>query len=248
MTKKTFPVVCDRFLVAPANLLEYDKNYIWVFLILMNKANSQKSIAISGDELIELSGLSPTDLRDALYWLMLNGYVRKAYSEEKERSVYILSVEGALPHEISNNLRPSSNQLPRPTRSAGPVRAKSRKFVATLSGSEGVTIPPQLSTVASSICDFFNNHKGGVKTKRSFYSLLDSLVRILEDPGGGIEAVRKQLDSAIEKSKSGEKKWDSITYQNWDKFGREKKPHWGQNTRPSTQQIVSTFEEDVADF
>jgi hypothetical protein len=248
MSKKTVPVVCDRFLVAPANLLQYNRNYIWVFLILMNKANSQRSTVISGDELIELSGLSPTELRDALYWLMLNGYVRRTYSEEKAKSVYLLSVEGALPHEVSNSLRPSSNQLPRPTRSAEPIKAKNRKFVATLSGSEGVTIPPQLSTIASGICDFFNNHKGGAKTKRSFYSLTDSLIRILEDPGGGIEAVRKQLDSAIEKSKSGEKKWDSITYQNWDKFGREKKPHWEQNTRPSTQQIVSTFEEDIAGF
>jgi hypothetical protein len=244
MSKKSVPVLAHKFIVVPARLIEHGRDYLWIFLILLNKANSSRSACISGDELIKSSNLSPTQVRDALHWLMVNGYVKKAL-EEDGRATYLLSIEGALPYESSNLLRPSSSQVATSIL-LPPIKQKERKFVATLGGTP--SIPPQLGSVASVICDFFNNHKGGVKSKRSFDSLLNSLMQIFSDPGGGIDAVRKQLDLAIQKSKSGERKWDSITYQNWDKFGRSKKPHWEQNARPSTQQIVNTFEEDIPDF
>lgn len=107
-------------------------------------------------------------------------------------------------------------------------------------------VPRTLQPVASMICDFFNNHKGGTKTEKSFKGMITNLLRILEDKDGGIKAVKEQLRLAIERSLAGEKKWDSITYLNWERFGKKQGPAWATNNRPSTDNISSAFEEDSA--
>lgn len=128
---------------------------------------------------------------------------------------------------------------PRPAR-------KSKKFVAVKE-----SVPIKLQAVALSICNFFNNHKGGQKTQQAFDGLITNLIRIADDPGGGIGQVKKQLDEAIARSEMGEKKWVSITYANWEKFGKDKSVKTGNgngwapiNNRPSTERLVSKFEDD----
>jgi hypothetical protein len=249
MSSNSVSISAPRFIVAPSQLLRENKNYLWVFMILLDKAAGSRSASISGKDLIRLSGLPRQEVRDSLHWLKCNGYVKKIISHEGS-GCYLLSIEGSLPPDplgpsippyVSDEARDAFRAISLP-----PVRQAGRKFIADPSD-ESLSIPPQLNNLASVICEFFNNHKGGAKTKRAFASLITSLIQIFEDKGGGIDAVKKQLEIAIERSRAGERKWDSITYSNWDRFGRQKQQSWEQNSRPSTQQIVTKFEEDFAD-
>lgn len=118
---------------------------------------------------------------------------------------------------------------------------KSKKLVATKE-----MVPIKLQPVAHLVCNFFNNHKGGQKTKQALDGLIANLLRIAEDSGGGIDHVKKQLMEAIERSEAGEKKWASITYSNWERFAKASKPKWDQpNNRPATTKIVSKFSDDA---
>jgi hypothetical protein len=76
--------------------------------------------------------------------------------------------------------------------------------------------------------------------------LILQLRKILQDKSGGMQHVKKQLQVAIEKSQMGEKKWNSITYENWERFGKQKTPAWQINNRPSTQAVTTIFDEDAA--
>jgi hypothetical protein len=119
---------------------------------------------------------------------------------------------------------------------------KQTKFIAVKE-----SIPIKLRAVANDICNFFNNHKGGQKTKTAFDGLINNLIRILDDPHGGIQDVKAQLKEAIQRSVDGEKKWHSITYSNWERFGKKQRPAWDvANTRASTATLMQVFEEDEA--
>lgn len=107
-------------------------------------------------------------------------------------------------------------------------------------------VPIALHPVSDLLCSFFNEHKSGAKTRKAFDGLILQLTKILEDKGGGMSHVKKQLDTAIQKSQMGEKKWNSITYDNWEKFGKAKTPAWQINNRPSTETVAAIFEEDAA--
>ena len=103
-----------------------------------------------------------------------------------------------------------------------------------------------LRPLSELICSFFNDHKAGARTQRAFSGLILQLRKILQDKSGGMQHVKKQLLIAIEKSEMGEKKWSSITYENWERFGKQKTPAWQINNRPSTQAVTTIFEEDAA--
>lgn len=109
-------------------------------------------------------------------------------------------------------------------------------------------VPSDLQPVANLICEFFNNHKGGSKTTRAFDGLISNLQRILKDECGGIKEVERQLREGIDKSLSGEKKWESIRFSNWEKYGKKQQPAWAVNNRPATLHIENSFEEDAAIF
>lgn len=101
-------------------------------------------------------------------------------------------------------------------RSEGPGAGESnRKFKPCADD-----IPFDLQNLAEQICNFFNAHKSGAKTKRAFDGLIKELLRIKADKAGGIKAVQTQLATAIKRSEMGEKKWASITYENWERFGQ----------------------------
>lgn len=108
------------------------------------------------------------------------------------------------------------------------------------------SVPDALRPLSGLICSFFNDHKAGAKTQRAFNGLILQLMKILQDKSGGMQHVKKQLQTAIEKSQMGEKKWSSITYENWERFGKQKTPAWQTNNRPSTQAATTIFEEDAA--
>jgi hypothetical protein len=108
------------------------------------------------------------------------------------------------------------------------------------------SVPDDLRPLSELICSFFNDHKAGARTQRAFAGLILQLRKILQDKSGGMQHVKKQLQVAIEKSQMGEKKWNSITYENWERFGKQKTPAWQINNRPSTQAVTTIFDEDAA--
>lgn len=143
-------------------------------------------------------------------------------------------------NQLEENPPVSPRRLPAPptpsTRSSGTKRVRATEE----------SIPDGLRPLSELICSFFNDHKSGAKTERALAGLILQLTKILQDKNGGIEHVRKQLQSAISKSQMGEKKWSSITYENWERFGKQKTPAWQINNRPSTQTVTTIFEEDAA--
>lgn len=138
----------------------------------------------------------------------------------------------------------SPRQIPAPPTPAThtPSPASGTKRVKATQSS----VPDDLRPLSELICSFFNDHKAGAKTQRAFSGLILQLRKILQDKSGGMQHVKKQLQTAIEKSQMGEKKWSSITYENWERFGKQKTPAWQINNRPSTQTVTTIFEEDAA--
>lgn len=120
-----------------------------------------------------------------------------------------------------------------------PAPRSSGRFTAT-----ATEVPLELKKVAEQICSFFNSHKSGAKTKRAFNGLIKELLQIKSDRNGGIKAVQSQLAIAIKKSEMGEKKWASITYENWQRFGQGStvKSNFQSQSLPAIQ---VAFEEDM---
>lgn len=120
-----------------------------------------------------------------------------------------------------------------------PIPRSSGRFTAT-----ATEVPPELKKVAEQICSFFNSHKSGAKTRRAFNGLIKELLQIKSDKSGGIKAVQSQLAIAIKKSEMGEKKWASITYENWQRFGQGStvKSNFQSQSLPAIQ---VAFEEDM---
>jgi len=146
--------------------------------------------------------------------------------------------------QLEENPPVSPQRLPTPPTPATdtPSPASGTKRVKATQSS----VPDDLRPLSELICSFFNEHKSGAKTQRAFSGLILQLRKILQDKSGGMQHVKKQLQIAIEKSQMGEKKWSSITYENWERFGKQKTPAWQINNRPSTQTVTTIFEEDAA--
>lgn len=143
-------------------------------------------------------------------------------------------------NQLEENPPVSPRKLPAPPTPSSPGSG-TKRVKATQS-----SVPDDLRPLSELICSFFNEHKAGAKTQRAFAGLILQLRKILQDKSGGIQHVKKQLQTAIEKSQMGEKKWSCITYENWERFGKQKTPAWQINNRPSTQAFTTIFEEDAA--
>lgn len=109
---------------------------------------------------------------------------------------------------------------------------------------EAKHIPFDLQNVADDVCAFFNSHKSGAKTKRAFDGLIKELLQIKLDKSGGIKAVQSQLAVAIKRSEMGEKKWASITYDNWQRFGQSSTNN-SKFQSPQLPMISVAFAEDM---
>lgn len=84
-------------------------------------------------------------------------------------------------------------------------------------------IPEPLQPLRNEILTFWDEHKGGRKTQRAWEDQMRNLVKILEDPKGGIFAVKDQLEKAARAAIHGKNGgWAAITYGNWDKYGKDK--------------------------
>lgn len=84
-------------------------------------------------------------------------------------------------------------------------------------------VPTELLPLENEILTFWNEHKGGAKTQRSWDRQMRDLCRILKHPEGGLDAVRCQIEKAENASIHG-KRWLAITYSNWETYGKNRKP------------------------
>jgi len=77
-------------------------------------------------------------------------------------------------------------------------------------------IPVSLLPVAPEILKFWAT-KAGAKSEQAWQALLSQLALILDDPMGGAESLRSQLQTGIDRAPI--KPWMSVTYANWKQFG-----------------------------
>jgi hypothetical protein len=77
-------------------------------------------------------------------------------------------------------------------------------------------IPIDLRPVAPEILGFWAT-KAGVRSEQAWKALIGQLFLILEDPMGGAESLRSQLQTGIDRAPI--KPWMSVTYANWKQFG-----------------------------
>jgi hypothetical protein len=88
-------------------------------------------------------------------------------------------------------------------------------------------IPASLLPVEAALRTFWDA-KAGQRTQQAWNCLTGALERIWQHPDGGIEAVRDQLDNAIQAG------WRSITFSNWQKYGARPADQFGAAIRFGT--------------
>jgi hypothetical protein len=97
-----------------------------------------------------------------------------------------------------------------------PVKPKARKreagFVPTVEDVPAALLPVQRELLA------FWGSKGGKRTERAWAAQLGQLRQIQDDPAGGTDAARSQLEAGSQAAVFG-KAWMAVTYANWKRFG-----------------------------
>jgi hypothetical protein len=96
-----------------------------------------------------------------------------------------------------------------------PAKGKKPRFQPT-----EADIPAILLPVAPEILGFWKA-KAGKKTSEAWKLLLTELHKIWDDPAGGTEVLRQQLEAGIEAKIYGDG-WQSIKYANWKKYARDR--------------------------
>jgi hypothetical protein len=128
--------------------------------------------------------------------------------------------------------------------------------------SEPFPVPESLKTLEAKIRTFWTEHKSkaSMKTPQAWSLQMGWLLKILEDPSGGLKEVEAQLDKAEAAAVLTNKPWMAIKYDNWSAFGKKNnnQPAKG-NTRPGstynhganpghTQRIVQKPLEECIDY
>jgi hypothetical protein len=93
-------------------------------------------------------------------------------------------------------------------------------------------IPAALLPVHPEILGFWAT-KAGARTEQAWNGLIKQLGLIQQDPQGGTEMVRTQLQTGIDRAPI--KPWLSVSYGNWRKFGMQQGSAPGTGNRRMTQ-------------
>ena len=83
-------------------------------------------------------------------------------------------------------------------------------------------VPAALLPVVRELLAFWAS-KGGKRTERAWAAQLGQLQRIQDDPAGGTEAVRTQLEAGAQAAVFG-KAWMAVTHANWERYGKRVTP------------------------
>ena len=95
-----------------------------------------------------------------------------------------------------------------------PAKGKKTSFQPTEADIPAILLPVRLEILG------FWKAKAGKKTSEAWNALLANLHKIWDDPAGGTDVLRQQLEAGIEARTYGNG-WQSITYANWSKYGKE---------------------------
>ena len=136
--------------------------------------------------------------------------------------------------------RPQPQSPPRPQpeppgpEAVLPVKPKAQKREAGFVPAHE-DVPAALLPVVRELLAFWAS-KGGKRTGRAWSAQLGQLERIQDDPTGGTEAVRAQLEAGSEAAVFG-KPWQAVTFANWQRYGQKATPVIGSgfNRRPSPE-------------
>jgi hypothetical protein len=94
-------------------------------------------------------------------------------------------------------------------------------------------IPTELLPVHPEILGFWAV-KAGARTQLAWDGLLKQLALIQQDPLGGTEAVRSQLQEGIDRAPI--KPWMSVTHSLWRTYGMKGSRNGGSNRRPTPEE------------
>jgi hypothetical protein len=95
-----------------------------------------------------------------------------------------------------------------------PAKGKKVRFQPTEADIPAILLPVRLELLG------FWKAKAGKKTSEAWDALLANLRKIWDDPAGGTDVLRQQLEAGIEAKTYGDG-WQSITYANWSKYAKE---------------------------
>jgi hypothetical protein len=90
-------------------------------------------------------------------------------------------------------------------------------------------VPAPLHNFCDRVIAYWKHDKGGAKTQKAWNQLMTSLAQILAE--GGSDALLEQFKLAHEAAVDG-KKWASIRYSNWKRFGLQRLASSGTPERP----------------
>jgi hypothetical protein len=97
-------------------------------------------------------------------------------------------------------------------------------------------IPTELLPVHPEILGFWAT-KAGARTQLAWDGLIKQLGLIQQDPQGGTEAVRTQLQEGIDRAPI--KPWMSVTHTMWRRFGMQASAHGTGNRRMSQTEAAA---------
>ena len=116
-----------------------------------------------------------------------------------------LPVTTAVPNALEGG---KVSEPPPPTK---PVKARKPRFQPSHD-----LIPAELLPVHPEILGFWAT-KAGARSEQAWNALIGQLLLILQDPMGGTESLRSQLQTGIDRAPI--KAWMSVTYANWKQYG-----------------------------
>ena len=124
---------------------------------------------------------------------------------------------------------PAGGMVPEPPPLTKPVKTRKPRFQPSHD-----LIPAELLPVHPEILGFWAT-KAGARSEQAWNALIGQLLLILQDPMGGTESLRSQLQTGIDRAPI--KAWMSVTYANWKQYGPQ--PGWGRqgnNRRKSPEE------------
>lgn len=127
------------------------------------------------------------------------------------------------PQPVVTQPQPQQPNAPRPLpappdpEAVVPVEPKARKRREPGFQPTAEDVPAALLPVVSELLAFWAC-KGGKRTERAWVAQLGQLRQIQDDPAGGTDAARSQLEAGSQAAVFG-KAWMAVTHANWKRFG-----------------------------
>lgn len=243
MTRQVNPNSINPFTPLPNGLIGKVEGYEWgvVFALRYYGLESYPSHKRIG----EIAGISTRSVKRALESLREKGVVswetRYGADGQQTSNLYELHLDGEW-HNPPGLIDPPPGPRGLPPRPISPTPQAPEAYYQDLEDQDledqeereqiqkpqekahPYPLPPELATLEVEIRTFWTKHKSPVsqKTSQAWKLQVTHLMKIFNDPEGGLDAVKHQLEKAAESSIIG-KRWQSIKYDNWKAYGLKRK-------------------------